>query len=300
MPYGYIYLIRCIINEKCYLGQTTKTVERRWKQHVVHSRCPSYHNSILHKAIVKYGANNFEVQTLMACDSQEELDHWEKALAYAFDTFPPAGYNLAVGNGAGAVSQETRTKMSNMRKGRPKPPGFAEQVSRRMKGRKVSDETRAKIRAVVRTPEWGDHISKAKMGTKHTAEERQHQSEIMKGRPLPPEAAAKVRANNVARTGIPMSIEARMKMSAAKLGTKASEETKAKLSAAHLGKKHTEETRRRMSEVQRLRHANNPELGRRVSEAKKAYWAKVHAPAIKMEPLIENRPMEEDLQLGES
>ena len=56
---GFIYKITNKINNKIYIGKTTRTVEQRYKEHLADSkRVRSY----LHNAIQKYGSENFNVE----------------------------------------------------------------------------------------------------------------------------------------------------------------------------------------------------------------------------------------------
>jgi len=55
MAYGMVYLITNEVNGKHYVGQTTRTVEQRFKEHM-ESPYP------IGKAIRKYGAENFTIK----------------------------------------------------------------------------------------------------------------------------------------------------------------------------------------------------------------------------------------------
>lgn len=55
----FIYKITNIINSKIYIGQTSKSIEERWKGHKFHKGCTALHN-----AIKKYGENNFKIDIL--------------------------------------------------------------------------------------------------------------------------------------------------------------------------------------------------------------------------------------------
>lgn len=91
-----IYLIKNKLNGKCYVGQSID-IEARWKQHIIDSKNKC--NQAIHKAISKYGKENFEFSVLEEC-SADELDereiHWIKEL----DTFNSnSGYNCTLGGG---------------------------------------------------------------------------------------------------------------------------------------------------------------------------------------------------------
>ena len=49
---GYIYIIKNNVNSKVYIGQTKKSIEERWKEHIYSS---TYRNQILYMAMRKYG-----------------------------------------------------------------------------------------------------------------------------------------------------------------------------------------------------------------------------------------------------
>lgn len=54
-----VYQIKNVINGKSYIGFTTQPVEKRWREHQDSSRNPKVH---FHRAIRKYGAENFSVK----------------------------------------------------------------------------------------------------------------------------------------------------------------------------------------------------------------------------------------------
>lgn len=57
---GYVYLIRNLVNGKCYVGKTELSVEHRWKEHQCYAR-NNYGNALVHKAIRKYGSKGHEL-----------------------------------------------------------------------------------------------------------------------------------------------------------------------------------------------------------------------------------------------
>lgn len=106
--YGIIYLIIDGTCDKEYVGQTTRTVEERFKEH---TKADYY----LGKAIRAHGEDLFTWAILKECDSKEELDYWERHMIKSRDTLAPNGYNLTEG-GEGMsgyiCSDETRAKLS--------------------------------------------------------------------------------------------------------------------------------------------------------------------------------------------
>lgn len=87
---GFIYKITDKVTGKSYIGQTRKSVEFRWRQH---KNSKDYRD--LHKAIQKYGEENFSVETLKECDV-DELDKWEIYYISKYNTFEN-GYNMTKG-----------------------------------------------------------------------------------------------------------------------------------------------------------------------------------------------------------
>ena len=56
---GFIYKITNTINQKCYIGQTIKTLEKRFSQHKNNYTKPYFSQLVLYKAFKKYGIENF-------------------------------------------------------------------------------------------------------------------------------------------------------------------------------------------------------------------------------------------------
>lgn len=89
-----IYLIQNNITKKVYVGQTTRSIEERFKEHCRRgSKCRKLANSIN-----KYGKNNFSIIILKNVESEdydsfrEELNYWEKYYIHLYDSVNN-GYN---------------------------------------------------------------------------------------------------------------------------------------------------------------------------------------------------------------
>jgi group I intron endonuclease len=111
---------------KAYIGQTRNNVEKRWNAHryQANEEVMDKHYAI-HKAIRKYGWENFTKEVMMVCDYEWELNEWEKIHIAEYNTLSPNGYNLTEGGWGGIPCDETRKKMSESAKLRP-PPAPAE------------------------------------------------------------------------------------------------------------------------------------------------------------------------------
>ena len=169
MAYGVIYKITNQINGKAYIGQTTTSLSQRMA-----SRRRA--NTVIGKAIRKYGWENFSVEVLEECDMKEELNEREIFWIAALNCKTPNGYNRTDGGDGthGCVdSDETRAKKSKSKI-----------------GHKVSDEIRAKLRA----GQLGKKNSF--FGKHHTKETRAAMSARQKGVPKSPEQVAKSAEGN--------------------------------------------------------------------------------------------------------
>ena len=60
---GFIYIITNDINDKVYIGQTTRSVSGRWSQHKNHVKRKIF-DSPLYSDMYKYGIDKFHIQTL--------------------------------------------------------------------------------------------------------------------------------------------------------------------------------------------------------------------------------------------
>lgn len=106
---GYIYLITNKVNGKQYVGQTSKTIEKRWKQHLSHSR---YEQNYLYYAMRKYGTDNFDIKELdkIECSNSKELNDLlnkiEIRYISKYDTYEN-GYNLTIGGGNSSKNCKT-------------------------------------------------------------------------------------------------------------------------------------------------------------------------------------------------
>lgn len=93
--YGVIYLLIDGINDYEYVGQTTRTIEQRFKEHAVADSC-------IGNAIREHGVDMFVIAILKECYSQEELNRCEMHMIRSRDTRFPNGYNMTDGGEGGS------------------------------------------------------------------------------------------------------------------------------------------------------------------------------------------------------
>lgn len=208
MERGYIYKITCLLTGKLYIGQTLRTIEKRWKRHIRDSKKGSDHK--FHRAIRKYGEENFLVEELLAVSAptkkelKSQLDSLEIEYISRFNT-REKGYNSTDG-GEGVVgrvcSEESRERYRQANLGE-RNPSF---------GKACSESTKEKVRKA--------RLGKTSpmKGKKHSDSAKRKMSEAHSGERNP------------------------------NFGKVASKETRRKLSEAHVGKKLSEEQKKKISD----------------------------------------------------
>lgn len=159
-----IYKITNKVNNKVYVGQTTRTLEIRWKCHINESK--HQHRPIC-RAIRKHGKENFYIEQLEYCSNKSELDEKEKYWIEKLNSMNPSfGYNARAGGNETTFSDRTRQKMSLAKKGKPS----------NKKDFSCSPETAAKISAANKGKRaWNK-------GRKLNQEEIRKHSEVRKGK----------------------------------------------------------------------------------------------------------------------
>lgn len=185
MKTGSLYIVYNDINDKVYVGITVRKVHRRFHEHIYAAEAEK-DNFQFHKAIRKYGSQNFHVDCLLSGIPIERLPLFEKACISRFNSYK-CGYNSTPGgDGTGKeVADEFRQKISELHKGKtpwnkgvPMPDWLKEKLLATHIGKKHSEETRKKM-------------SKARVGRKpmlekhHSEETRKRISKALKGKPQP-------------------------------------------------------------------------------------------------------------------
>lgn len=114
----FIYKITNKLNGDFYVGKTEKTIERRFGEHLWCARKGKKDH--FHRAIAKYGADNFIVECIDAVDDCTSEELCKKEIEWIAKLHPY--YNMTIG-GEGTAglrykrSDETKAKMSKSKKG---------------------------------------------------------------------------------------------------------------------------------------------------------------------------------------
>ena len=172
---GYIYKIVNNINNKCYIGQTIRNPEKRWKEHT-NSKCK---NTALTIAINKYKKENFIFSVILEINN-EKLDEMEVEYIKTYNSLSPNGYNLTCGGQSSKImSEESRIKMRNNKLG-DKNPNF---------GKARTKETKDKISLMKKGENhhfYGQHLSeehKLKLSKSHKNDDLPMYLVYLKARP---------------------------------------------------------------------------------------------------------------------
>lgn len=160
-----IYTITNKVNNKIYLGESSN-VNRRLNNHKVSLLSNRHENEHLQNAVNKYGIDSFTFEILEECDEKflkSQENYWANVLnvhsrdfGYNILNCSPEGrtkvyskelrYKLGSGQRGKKASEETRKKMSGVRKGKSiHSQEFKDRVSIRAKNAKISEETRRKM-----------------------------------------------------------------------------------------------------------------------------------------------------------
>jgi group I intron endonuclease len=108
-----IYILTNLINNKIYVGQTVRSLEKRINQHLKRSDCIA-----ISSAIKKYGIESFKIEQIDSAETIEELNKKENEWILKLNTVYPNGYNLNTGGLNKRWSEFSKIKMSNSHKGK--------------------------------------------------------------------------------------------------------------------------------------------------------------------------------------
>ena len=176
-------------NGKVYIGITSQKINRRWRDglgYLAKRKNGEYNQPLIARAIIKYGWENVNHEIICEGLSKKEAELKEiELIAFYKSDNPKFGYNISHGGSTSTMSEETKKKISESKKGEKHP----------MYGKHLSEETKQKISDSHKGEKhhlFGKHLpedTKRKIsentswnGRKHTEEELRKMSESMKGK----------------------------------------------------------------------------------------------------------------------
>jgi group I intron endonuclease len=195
-----VYKITNLTNGKIYVGRTKKSIEKRFKEHVREAsyNCKYY----FHKALRKYGSDNFSLEILEENDFIVENKREEYWIEKLNANDHSVGYNISTG-GEGSGDNFTNN---------PNKEEIRKRMSEAHRGKKLTDDHKKKIG------------NSGKEAWKNT--DRSKRPNPRKGKSHTDEAKEKIRNS---RFGKKFSDEAKLKMSESHRGKVLTEEHKMKI-----------------------------------------------------------------------
>jgi group I intron endonuclease len=143
-----IYLIKNLLNNQVYIGQTARSFKTRFNEHKSQLNRNLHTNQHLQNSWNKYGSNNFVFIEHVYC-KREELQYYEEK---TFCLFPEnLRYNIKIEFKGTKHSKETKEKIGNIHRGKKLSKEHIEILRNRvspMKGKKGKDH-----------PCYGKHLS---------------------------------------------------------------------------------------------------------------------------------------------
>lgn len=135
-----IYKITNTINNKSYIGLTTKSFRQRYNYRDDWWNAPSV-SRVLSYSVKKYGSEYFKVEIIDNGIDLWDLRNLEQYYIKKYNTLSPNGYNLTTGGEFCLMSEETKLLLSTNNKGKSGVKGNA-------KGHKKTKEHIEKLTAI--------------------------------------------------------------------------------------------------------------------------------------------------------
>jgi len=186
-----IYQIRNVATGKLYIGSAIN-YRRRKVEHFRDLRRGTHNSKKLQAAWNKYGEGAFVFEVLEPVDRADALIDREQFWIDRMDAVR-SGYNVSprAGSLLGFIhSEETKTKMKQAHKGKPKAPEHVEKVREALRGRKMTREQCQKMREAKLGKKQGPHseetkrkMSEASIGVAKSQEHKAALSRAKTGKP---------------------------------------------------------------------------------------------------------------------
>lgn len=208
-----VYAIRCLTNNRVYVGSAARSFRHRWSRHRTDLRRQKHCNKALQNAWNKYGDQGFQFEILLVCDPSECIVNEQRFIDELKAATKSFGFNLAATAGSTLGcrhSEETRRKLSVIRTGR--------QMSAASRA-KSADTQRGRKRPPF-SADWREKLGAATRGKKKSDAVRSRMSAAAKGKIRSAAHCAAISASKLGVSTGPLSEQARAKISASKVGKK--------------------------------------------------------------------------------
>lgn len=141
-----IYKITNKVNGKFYIGKTVKSAEERFKKHYYNHKNQNTH---LYNSMRKHGFENFSVETIeeVSIDINERECYWIELLKPHYNmTSGGDGGDLSQFRNYNSLTEETKLKISESKKGTPPWNKGKSGYSTSKKGYETPNKTKNKLR----------------------------------------------------------------------------------------------------------------------------------------------------------
>lgn len=130
----FLYKITNTVNNKCYVGFTSATIEKRYKEHI---RCSKYanKNQKIYNAIRKYGPENFIVEQIyQGVDAIQRENEFIKKYNAEYNMIEGGNKPPSQKGNTWKMSEETKEKLRKPKP--PRTPEHTEKIASQLRGRK--------------------------------------------------------------------------------------------------------------------------------------------------------------------
>lgn len=185
-----IYLIKCLINGKIYVGSAVNLKKRQY-EHKCRLRRSEHHNEYLQRAWCKYGEENFQFETIEFCNKDQLIEREQFWIDWLKATDENKGYNLCkIGRSAlgRKHSPETIEKIRLGNLGKKQPIEAVEKMRLALTGRKRDPELMRRLAAKRKgyspSEETREKMRQSNLGQKRSEETKNKLRELYKGKGL--------------------------------------------------------------------------------------------------------------------
>ncbi len=160
-----IYKITCLANKRIYIGSSVELVTRL-QRHRWEMKNNVHHNPILQASYNKHGAESFQYEVIEKCPRDALVEREQYWMDFYKAAERGTGFNVIPKADRSEMAEETKRKISEANKGKPKSPETRERMKQAQQNRSadwckaISDGKKGSIFS----PEHRENLSVAKLG----------------------------------------------------------------------------------------------------------------------------------------